>query len=74
MSASKDFHAGEDDSLHAIKTETAGHLRACLESVIMGSAYPKQLFTFQVMVVADQSVAYAHVFPACLNACIALLN
>lgn len=70
----KDHRPGEDDPLHAVKTEIAAHLRACLEQIIMGTAYPKQLFTFQVMVVSDQSACYAQVFPACLNSCITLLN
>lgn len=74
MSQSKDYRHGEDDPLHAIKAEITANLRACLEAIILGTAYPKQLFTFQVVVVEDRSAFYSHVFPACLNACIALLN
>ena len=38
-------------------------------------AYPKQVFTFTVSVVHENSAqAYSHVFAASLNACIALLN
>lgn len=74
MSQSKDSRPGEDDPLHAVRTEIAANLRTCLEAIILGTAYPKQLFTFQVTVVEDRSFSYSHVFPACLNACIALLN
>jgi hypothetical protein len=74
MAAKKDHKAGEDDSLHAVKNGITAKLRACLEAIIMGTAYPKQLFTFQVIVVQDDSYHYSHVFAACLNACIAILN
>ena len=74
MSQSKDFKPGEDDPLHAVKAEITANIRTCLEAIILGTTYPKQLFTFQVVVVEDRSVSHSHVFPACLNACIALLN
>lgn len=60
-----------------IKAEIQAMLRQSLEAIIQGTTYPKQLFTFQVTVVEDNkttSIPYSQVFPACLNACIALLN
>jgi hypothetical protein len=64
-----------DESLTDVKLDVAANLRTCLEAILQGTSYPKQLFTFQVSVVLDTSGAsYSHVFPACLNACIALLN
>jgi ribonuclease PH len=47
-------------------------LKSCLEQIIQLSAYPKQIFTFQVTVVGKSDKR--HTFAACLNACIALLN
>lgn len=50
-------------------------VRQNLENIIQTVAYPKQVFTFTITVVHEHSDRpYSHLLPACLNACIALLN
>ena len=60
-------------SLSLNKVELQAQVRQCLDQIIQGVSYPKQLFTFQVTVVSDFSQG-AGVFPAIMNACILLLN
>ena len=55
------------------KPELQSSLRQCLDQLIQTTNYPKQLFTFQCTLVHDFTNG-ANVFPALLNACIALCN
>ena len=58
-----------------MKSEIQALLRQNLESIIQTVAYPKQVFTFMVTVVHENSErAYSHVLAAATNACISLLN
>jgi len=41
LSQSKDHKPGQDEPLHAIKSDITANLRTCLEAIILGTTYPK---------------------------------
>jgi len=64
-----------NDGTAQVKAEIQTLIRQSLENIIHSVAYPKQVFTFTVTVVHENSAqAYSQVFAAGLNACVALLN
>ena len=55
------------------KADLQASVRQCLDQLIQTMNYPKQLFTFNLTLVQDFTQG-KQVFPALMNACIALLN